>query len=163
MAIAYIGLGSNLEDPLRQLESACAALDTLPRSRLLRRSSPWRSPPMGPQDQPDFLNAVACLKTELPPLALLDGLQSIEQRQGRVRERHWGPRTIDLDLLLMGSLRLVSERLHLPHPGIAERAFVLLPLAEVAESDLHIPGHGLLQELLDGMDGTGLQRLAWTA
>lgn len=147
MALAYIGLGSNLDDPARQLRRALEALGALPDTRLIRASRLYRSPPMGPTDQPDYINAVAQLETALEPLGLLHALQGIEQDFGRVRLRHWGERVIDLDLLLHGEARTQGDELTLPHPGIAERAFVLRPLAEL-NPDMIIPGLPPLAELL---------------
>ena len=144
---AYIGLGSNLDDPIAQVERAIAALETLPQSRLSARSCLYRSPPMGPADQPDYVNAVVELETTLAPLALLEALHGIEQAQGRVRTRHWGERVIDLDLLLYADLHLDSDALQLPHPGLATRAFVLRPLAELVPG-AQIPGQGSLTDLL---------------
>ncbi|GAB2790053.1 2-amino-4-hydroxy-6-hydroxymethyldihydropteridine diphosphokinase [Halomonas shantousis] len=129
---AYIGLGSNLDDPQRQLEQAFAEFDRLPLTRLLRRSRLFASAPVGPQDQPDYLNAVAELSTRLSPLALLDQLQTLEQRHRRVRQRRWGPRTLDLDLLLYDEQHWDTPRLSLPHPEMHRRGFVLVPLAELA-------------------------------
>lgn len=129
---AYIGLGSNLTDPVRQIEQALAELDGLPLTRRVARSPLYRSRPVGPQDQPDFVNAVASIVTRLSPLALLDQLQALEQRHRRVRQRHWGPRTLDLDLLLFADRHLASARLILPHPALLERAFVMIPLADIA-------------------------------
>lgn len=143
----YVGLGSNLEDPRRQVISAMNALDGLSGTRLVRRSSLYRSAPMGPQDQPCFINAVAEIDTALAPDALLDALQDIEAAHGRVRERRWGPRTLDLDILIYRDLQSRSERLSIPHPGLPERAFVLYPLAEL-EPDLEVPGHGRVRDLL---------------
>ena len=136
-----IGLGSNLEDPVRQVCSALAELAGLPRSQLLLQSSLYRSPPMGPAGQPDYVNAAALIETALEPLELLDALQAIEAAHGRLRGLRWGPRTLDLDLLVYADLRLRHPRLVLPHPGIGQRAFVLVPLAEIAP-DLVIPGTG---------------------
>ena len=147
MSRAHVGLGSNLEEPGKQLARAFVELDELPGTHLLGRSSTWISEPLGPADQPDFLNAVACLETELEPLALLDELQAVERRHRRRRQRHWGPRTLDLDLLLYDDLVMDHPRLQLPHPGIAERDFVLRPLLEVA-GDIVIPGRGRVTELL---------------
>ncbi|MFC3285575.1 2-amino-4-hydroxy-6-hydroxymethyldihydropteridine diphosphokinase [Litchfieldella rifensis] len=135
---AYIGLGSNLESPVDQLERAFVALDRLPLCRLTARSRLYASKPIGPQDQPDFVNAVAALDTRLSPLALLDQLQALEQRHGRQRLRHWGPRTLDLDLLLYDSTRIETPRLQVPHPQMANRGFVLIPLAELAPT-LRLP------------------------
>ena len=144
---AYIGLGSNLDDPVAQVKHAIAALAGLPQSRLLRQSRLYASPPLGPLDQPDYVNAVVELETSLTPVQLLAALQDIERAQGRVRTRHWGERIIDLDLLLYADLQMDSAALQLPHPGIATRAFVLRPLAELAP-DLMIPGQGELSALL---------------
>lgn len=144
---AYIGLGSNLDDPVAQVKHAIAALAGLPQSRLLRQSRLYASPPLGPLDQPDYVNAVVELETSLTPLQLLAALQDVERAQGRVRTRHWGERIIDLDLLLYADLQMDSAALQLPHPGIAARAFVLRPLAELAP-DLMIPGQGDLAILL---------------
>jgi 2-amino-4-hydroxy-6-hydroxymethyldihydropteridine diphosphokinase len=154
---AYVGLGSNLDDPVRQLRVALAALGALPRTRLIASSALYRNPPMGPPDQPDFVNAVAGLLTTLPALELLHGLQSIEDAQGRRRDGpRWGPRTLDLDLLIYGDAELRSEALTLPHPGLVERPFVLVPLLEVAPG-LRLPGGGRIARL--ATDGGGLTRL----
>ncbi len=135
---AWVGLGSNLADPRSQLVRALEELDRLPLTRLCIASRLYSSRPLGPSDQPDFINAVAELETRLSPLALLDQLQALEQRHRRVRDRHWGPRTLDLDLLLFDQQCLSMPRLTLPHPEMAQRAFVLVPLAEVAP-DLRLP------------------------
>lgn len=129
---AYIGLGSNLDTPAQHIERAITALGLLPLTRLIDASPRYISKPVGPQDQPDFVNAVVRLATRLSPLALLDQLQALEQRHRRRRIRHWGPRTLDLDLLLFDDLRLDSPRLTLPHPAMHERGFVLVPLAKIA-------------------------------
>ena len=147
---AYIGLGSNLEDPLEQVRRALAELDAVPGSRLAARSGLYRSPPMGPAEQPHYINAVAALETRLEPRALLAELQRIERAHGRHRGAdRWGPRTLDLDLLLYGERRIREPALTVPHPGLHERAFVLYPLAEIA-AGLVVPGHGPLRELLQG-------------
>lgn len=147
---AYIGIGSNLNDPAQQVTQAFAELAALPQSQLLGRSSLYLSRPLGPQDQPDFVNAAAKLGTALPPLVLLRELQAVEVRHGRSREheRHWGPRSLDLDLLIYGELRMQTAELTLPHPHLHERSFVLYPLAELAP-ELVIPGHGPVQTLRD--------------
>jgi 2-amino-4-hydroxy-6-hydroxymethyldihydropteridine diphosphokinase len=156
----YIGLGSNLDDPKRQVRYALQVLTGLPGSTLCRYSSLYRSPPMGPQDQPDYINAVAELETGLSAAELLSLLQAIENQQGRVRgAARWGPRTLDLDILIYGQAQIKAPELTVPHPGIAERPFVLYPLAEIAP-DLEIPGCGALQELLDRCPPRGLERLA---
>ncbi|WP_110654136.1 2-amino-4-hydroxy-6-hydroxymethyldihydropteridine diphosphokinase [Salinicola halimionae] len=131
-ALAYVGLGSNLEAPRDQLERALSALALLPLSECVARSSLYASAPVGPRDQPDFINAVAAIRTRLSPLALLDQLQALEQHHRRVRNRHWGPRTLDLDLLWYDGLARRSPRLTLPHPEMSRRRFVLEPLAEIA-------------------------------
>ncbi|MBV8032187.1 MAG: 2-amino-4-hydroxy-6-hydroxymethyldihydropteridine diphosphokinase [Betaproteobacteria bacterium] len=138
MTVAFVGLGSNLDNPVRQVESALGELDTLPQTRLLKRSSLYRTAPVGYADQPDFINAVAQLETELAAERLLEELQAIESRHGRVRTFPNAPRTLDLDLLLFGEVVLRSERLTLPHPRMHERSFVLDPLREIAP-DLKIP------------------------
>jgi 2-amino-4-hydroxy-6-hydroxymethyldihydropteridine diphosphokinase len=154
---AYIGLGSNLDDPQSQLEQAIAALRRLPHSRLTALSRLYRSRPMGPADQPDYVNAVAMLDTTLEAHALLDALQAIEKAQGRVRgPQRWGPRTLDLDLLLYGAQIIDSVRLQVPHPGIAERNFVLYPLADVAP-ELVLPDGRSLRQLLAACSHEGLE------
>jgi len=142
----FIGLGSNLQDPRSQVLNAFDELAAIDGCRPGLRSALYRSDPVGPQDQPDFINAVAELHTRLEPEALLDRLQAIEQAHRRVRERHWGPRTLDLDLLLYGNEVIHTPRLSVPHPCMTERGFVLWPLAEIAPA-LTMP------------DGTPLDRL----
>lgn len=156
---AYIGLGSNLELPERQIRGALNELARLPATRLLQASRLYHSAPMGgPEGQPDYVNAVAALETELAPLELLDAMLDIEQAHGRVRTEHWGPRTLDLDLLLFDDLTLKSERLILPHPGVTVRNFVLIPLAEIAP-DLVLPGGGKVSELARAISREGLRPL----
>lgn len=156
---AYIGLGSNLDDPSRQLHQAIAALQQIPESRLTARSRFYRSKPMGPADQPDYVNAVAMFDTCLEPLALLDALQAIEQQQGRVRDgERWGPRTLDLDLLLYGPEVIDLPRLQVPHPGLTRRSFVLQPLFDLAP-ELTFPDGLTLREALATIDLTDLERL----
>ncbi|MBB3330859.1 2-amino-4-hydroxy-6-hydroxymethyldihydropteridine diphosphokinase [Halomonas campaniensis] len=150
---AWIGLGSNLEGPRRQVERALEALDRLPLTRLAAASRLYASRPVGPQDQPDFINAVARLETRLSPLALLDQLQALEQRHRRVRRRHWGPRTLDLDLLLFDDRCLTLPRLTVPHPEMTRRAFVLVPLAELAPT-LALPDGRRVAELAARLDGS---------
>ncbi|MCC6202050.1 MAG: 2-amino-4-hydroxy-6-hydroxymethyldihydropteridine diphosphokinase [Gammaproteobacteria bacterium] len=147
---AYIGVGSNLADPVRQVRAALVALGGLKQTRLLRCSSLYVSAPLGPAEQPDYINAVAAIATELDPEALLTQLQDLERAAGRIRAPdglRWGPRVLDLDLLLYGMLRQRSATLTLPHPGIGQRAFVLRPLLEIAP-DLTIPGLSPLEQLL---------------
>ena len=159
MTAAYIALGGNLGDPRRQLLDAVDALARLPSTRLLRRSRLYRTPPWGMLEQPPFINAAALLDTGLAPHDLLDALLAIEQRAGRVRAERNGPRTLDLDLLHMEGVRLDDERLTLPHPRIAERAFVLLPLADLVP-DLLLPGQGRVADLLATVDTQGCECLA---
>ena len=158
MTIAYIGLGSNLAEPETQVERALQELDCLPRSRLLRRSSLYRSAPVGYAAQPDFVNAVAALDTELDAHRLLRELQALEAGHGRSRSFANAPRTLDLDLLLFGDERIADTDLVVPHPRMHERAFVLEPLVEVAP-DARIPGRGKAQALLAGCAGQTVQRI----
>ena len=144
---AYVGLGSNLDDPVRQLSGAFKLLQGIPRTRLISQSSLYRSSPFGGVEQPDFVNAVAALLTRLHASELLQALQAIETGQGRVRAGvHWGPRILDLDLLVYSTQIIDDETLTVPHPGIAVRNFVLLPLGEIAP-DLIIPGLGQVAKL----------------
>ena len=132
MTIAYVGIGSNLDDPVRQVRQAFDELDRLPHTRLVKKSSLYRSAPLGYEKQPDFINAVAQLETGLPAERLLAELQEIEARHGRKRSFPNAPRTLDLDLLLYGQAELRSPALTVPHPRMHERAFVLRPLMEIA-------------------------------
>lgn len=147
MAIAYIALGSNLNEPVAQLEQAIVHIDQLAGTKLLQTSSFYGSKPLGPQDQPDYVNAVVKIETSLKPLDLLDALQQIENQQGRVRLRRWGERTLDLDILLYDDLAMQSERLTIPHYDMHNREFVIVPLAEIAP-DLAIPTQKSVAELL---------------
>ena len=157
---AYIGLGSNLQQPIEQVKRALQQLTKIPHTYLLAASPLYRSAPLGPADQPDYINAVAALDTRLAPLDLLDALQAIEQQQGRVREgERWGPRTLDLDLLLYGDQQFQTERLTVPHPGLGERNFVLYPLHDIAGDDLPIPGLDTLGHLLQACPRQGLESL----
>lgn len=156
---AYVALGSNQDDPQRQVLDALSALGALPDTRLERSSSLYRTPPWGVTDQPDFINAVAELDTGLKPMPLMRALLRIEAQAGRTREgRRWGPRTLDLDLLMYGDVQLDEPGLSVPHPRIAERAFVLLPLAEL-DAKLVIPGQGRVDALLDRVDAGSCKRL----
>jgi 2-amino-4-hydroxy-6-hydroxymethyldihydropteridine diphosphokinase len=160
MIRAAIGLGGNLGDAAATLRQAIGALDDLPGTRLLRVSRLYRTPAWGVTAQPDFINAVAVVETTLAPRALLDGLLAIERRHGRVRMQgeRWGPRTLDLDLLLHGDAQLDMPGLQVPHPRLHERAFALLPLVE-AWPDAMIPGIGRAQACLDAMAGEGIEAL----
>jgi 2-amino-4-hydroxy-6-hydroxymethyldihydropteridine diphosphokinase len=145
---AYIGLGSNQDNPVGQVRRALDELAALPEIRLCASSRLYKSAPLGPVDQADFINAVAALETRLSPDALLAVLQSLEARHGRMRSAlRWGPRPLDLDLLLYGDAVIDSPDLQVPHPGLPERVFVLYPLAEIAP-DLAVPGRGTVTELL---------------
>lgn len=157
--IAYIGLGSNLQNPSEQIHDARLAINTLPNTQQLAFSSLYHSPPMGPQDQPDYVNAVMAISTTLSPLDLLRGLQRIENTQGRVRNERWGARTLDLDILLYGDQVIELPDLIVPHIGITERAFVLYPLYEIAPQ-LLIPNKDKLSDLVANCPLAGLTRLA---
>ncbi len=157
--VAYIGLGSNLNDPIAQVRSARRDIARLNGIREIAFSSLYRSAPMGPADQPDFVNAVMAVMTTLPADTLLMHLQAIEAAHGRVRSgRRWGPRTLDLDLLLYDQAVIDSAILTVPHPGLARRAFVLYPLQEIAP-DLQIVGQGSLAELVRRCPRNGLRRI----
>jgi 2-amino-4-hydroxy-6-hydroxymethyldihydropteridine diphosphokinase len=157
--LVYIGLGANLDQPVQQLERAVVALKQIKNSSLLQLSGFYGSKPMGPQDQPDYVNAVAALKTSLTAEALLDALQQIELDQGRQRkDQRWGPRTLDLDILLFGDEVIQTERLTVPHYGMKVREFVLYPLAEL-NSALVLPDGSKLSELLATVPLNGLSRL----
>jgi 2-amino-4-hydroxy-6-hydroxymethyldihydropteridine diphosphokinase len=157
---AYIGLGGNLGDVSAMLESAFAALDALPNTRLTARSSIYRSPAWGMTDQPAFLNAVAALDTALDQDALLAELLRIERAAGRERvgAMRWGPRTLDLDLLLYADAVIDQPGLRVPHPHLHERAFVLLPLVEIAP-DAIVPGRGRVADLAAVVDADGIEAL----
>lgn len=156
MGKAWIGLGSNQDGPARQVRTAFDELGTLPGTRVLHRSRLYRTPPWGPiAGQPDYANAVAELETSLQPRELLAALQGLEDAHGRVRRERWGPRTLDLDLLLYDELTMETDDLTLPHPRIAGRAFVLVPLAELAPR-LRVPGAGAAAELLARVDAAGV-------
>ena len=156
---AYVALGSNLDDPPRQIARAAERVAALPRTRWVLASSLYRTAPFGPVAQPEFRNAVVGLLTQLAPAELLAALRGIELELGRApaRER-WGPRRIDLDLLVHGDARSDTAELRLPHPGIPERNFVLYPLAEIAP-DLQVPGIGVVRELAARVSGAGIERL----
>ncbi len=154
---AWVGLGANLGDAAAAVATAITALDALPTTRLLQASSLYATPAWGNEDQPPFVNAVARISTALAPLELLQALQDIETRGGRVRDPavHWGPRLLDLDLLLYGEAVLELPGLQVPHPYMHQRAFVLVPLAELAP-DLAIPGQGSVQDALMHVDACGI-------
>ena len=143
----YVGLGSNLENPRQQVASALQELQQITSTSLLSSSSLYRSDPVGPTGQPDYINAVALLETSLQPETLLDQLQLIEEQHQRVRHTHWGPRTLDLDIILFGNQSIQSTRLTVPHPFAKERNFVLWPLYEVSP-DLIFPDGRSISDLL---------------
>ncbi len=156
---AYVALGSNLDDPRRQVETAIRELAALAGTKLVLRSRLWRSRPMGPQDQPEFVNAVAGLLTAREPRDLLQDLRVLEQRMGKIEPAvRWGPRLIDLDLLMVGSASCEAPGLQLPHPGLHQRNFVLYPLAEIAPT-LWVPGHGRVARLLEVVRSDGIEPL----
>ena len=157
---AYVGLGSNLQQPAKQIAAAFEGLDNLPETRLFGRSSLYRSAPLGGVEQPDFLNAVAALLTSLGPRELLDELKSIERRRGRERGgQRWGPRVLDLDILAFSDLVIAEDGLTVPHAGIAERNFVLLPLCEIAP-ELVIPNLGRVASIDVNMAEPRIERIA---
>ena len=160
LVAAYIGLGSNLDNPVAQINSARTAIGSIEGVSELAFSSLYHSLPMGPQDQPDYVNAALCIETCLTPLALLRSLQAIETMQGRVRnEERWGARTLDLDILLYGDQEIDVSDLKVPHTGISERSFVLYPLFEIAPR-LIIPGKGVLADLVAKCPLNGLRQMA---
>ena len=156
---AWLGLGSNLQQPVRQLKEALNRLGETDNLEVLRVSSFYCTPPWGDEQQDDFINAVAEIETSLDPVPLLRVLQSIENTMGRQREgRRWGPRKIDLDLLLYAEQQYQSTELVVPHPRMSERAFVLVPMCEL-EAELEIPGLGAIQQLLEKLDCSGINKL----
>lgn len=156
----YIGMGSNLDQPLTQLNKAVEAMNSIAQTTVTGCSPVYRSAPVGYTDQPDFVNAVCELQTSLSATDMLKQLQKIEQHQGRVREsgQRYGPRTLDLDLLLYGQQQINEPGLIVPHPRLHQRAFVLYPLSDL-EPDLQIPGHGSLAELKAGCSDQVLNRI----
>jgi len=158
VTLAYVALGANLGNPRRQIELALEALAMLPKTSLRRHSSLYRSAPVGYAEQPDFVNAVAELETGLSPLSLWRELQAIEARQGRRRSFPNAPRTLDLDLLLYGEAPVQAPGLTIPHMRMHERAFVLVPLAEIAP-EAEVPGRGAVRELLAGCQDQVLEKL----
>jgi 2-amino-4-hydroxy-6-hydroxymethyldihydropteridine diphosphokinase len=156
--IAYIALGSNLDNPKMQIQDAFAELDEIDNTRLLQTSSLYASAPWGYANQPDFVNAVASVETELPARRLLEELLKIETWHGRERAFANSPRTLDLDIALYGDKIVDEESLKIPHPRMHERAFVLAPLAEIAP-DLVIPGRGAIAKLLERCIDPSLKRI----
>lgn len=157
-AKAYIALGSNLDDPALQIQSAISALEKLPESKLSKTAAWYQSRAIGPGVQADYINTVVAIVTELSPQQLLKELQSIENQQGRKRTLHWGPRSIDLDILLYDQQVINSTNLVIPHPRLSQRNFVLYPLADIAP-ELILPDKTPLQELLANTCAEGIVRL----
>ncbi len=156
---AYIGLGSNLADPQAQVRTALAELDEISNTNLVKASSLYVSKPMGPSDQPDYINAVAKISTQLSPEELLTALQEIEQDHQRKRKQErWGPRTLDLDIIMYGEQQMDTKKLQIPHYGVAVREFVLVPLQEL-QADLYIPGKGAVADLIDKLPSYILERI----
>jgi len=155
-----IAIGSNLNDPVAQVRWALDALRGVPQSNLQATSGLYKNPPMGPADQPLFVNAAALLLTRLDARVLLQELQSLERQRGRKRspEQRWGPRSLDLDILTYGDYRITESELTIPHPGISERNFVLFPLLDVAPR-LNVPGGGPVYALAAALDGSDLEKI----
>jgi 2-amino-4-hydroxy-6-hydroxymethyldihydropteridine diphosphokinase len=149
--IVYIGLGSNLGQPYLQIKNAIAALDNLANTKVLKDSGYFESKPMGPENQPDFVNAVVEIETTMEATELLKQCQLIEAQQGRIKLRHWGERTIDLDVLLYADQQIKTEDLTVPHPGICQRDFVYKPLLKL-NPDVIIPGAGLLNAVIESVE-----------
>lgn len=161
LAKVYIGIGSNLETPMQQLKSAVAALRKIPDTTLCQLSNIYQTAPIGPAGQPDYTNAAALLETALTPEALLDELQKIELNQGRVRKERWGPRTLDLDIILYAGMTIRTTRLHVPHIEMENRNFVLIPLMDI-NPDLILPNGNTLSAAAQRAGDKGI-RLAITA
>lgn len=157
---AYVGVGSNLDDPARRVAEALDALGDLPQTCCITHSRRYRNPPLGPQDQPDFINAAAGMLTTLSVEAFMAEMKALEARLGRMRKQgdRWGPRLIDLDLLVYGSVRRNTAELTVPHSGISERNFVLFPLRDIAPT-LVVPGEGVVAHLAARQGSTGLEAL----
>lgn len=160
MVEVYIGLGSNLESPEEKINSARDVISNHRGIKAVKFSSLYKSPPMGPQDQPDYVNAVMCVESGFSAIELLKILQKIEHNFGRTRKGvRWGARTLDLDILLYADQNIDMPDLVIPHTGLAERAFVLYPLQEIASDSLFIPGKGLLSQLVSLCPLNGLERI----
>ncbi|WP_353572813.1 2-amino-4-hydroxy-6-hydroxymethyldihydropteridine diphosphokinase [Candidatus Albibeggiatoa sp. nov. BB20] len=155
----YIGLGSNLQNPIQQVQLALQRLHALPQTQVIKCSSLYRTAPLGGLDQPGYINAVAQLMTHLSPLELLSNLQLLENLQGRIRQQHWGARTLDLDIVLYGQHHICHPRLTVPHVGLYERSFVLYPLYE-CNPELVLPNGQLLSEILSSLVQDEIQKIA---
>ncbi len=159
LVVAYIGLGSNLDTPVEKLQQAKFALDKLDSVTVVATSGLYASPPMGPQDQPDYVNAALAIKTTLEAITLLHEMQAIETQLGRIRTgKRWGPRTVDLDLLLFGQETINRPELIVPHPGLISRSFVLYPLNDIAP-DFIVPGFTTIAELMARCPQQGLKKI----
>lgn len=160
--LVYVGLGSNIENPKYQIQTAVLSMQGLPDTHYIKDSGLFLSRPMKLDGDasyyPDYYNAVALLESRLEPLVLLDYLQAIEDQQGRLRKKRWDSRTIDLDILLYGDRQIKHERLQVPHPGLIEREFVLYPLQKIV-SEIDIPGHGKLSKIIEACSENGLRYL----
>lgn len=156
--LAYIGLGSNLNEPKQQIKTAVMALHATKDVQVVNLSSLYQSPPVDDSKQPDYINAIAQVDTHLTPLELLYVCQDIETKQHRVREKKWGARTIDLDIIIYGVQVVASKQLIIPHPEMMNRAFVLIPLAEL-EDDLKVPVLGPIQDLIEELGEFQLTKL----
>ena len=163
MVPCFVGLGANIGLPMQQLKEAVRGLANHASIRHLQVSPVYRSPPMGPEDQPDYLNAVARLETDLDASRLLSLLQDLEQHAGRTRGLRWGPRTLDLDLLLYGSARIDTPALNVPHPGLEQRAFVLLPLQDLVGADFTLPSGARLERALLSCPASQVRQVAEAA
>ena len=148
LRVVYIGLGSNIEQPYSQIKNAILALNNLPGTEVLTDSGYYKSKPMGPEDQPDYVNAVVEIETALNATELLKNCQLIEQQQGRIKRRHWGERCIDLDILLYANQQIEMDDLTVPHPGICQRDFVYIPLLKL-NPEVEIPGKGMLNAIVE--------------
>lgn len=154
----YIGLGSNIEQPYLQIKKAMMALDNLSGTKVLSNSGYFTSKPMGPDDQPDYVNAVVEIQTTMDANELLQQCQLIEQQQGRKKNRHWGERTIDLDILLYAEQKIDTRDLTVPHPGICQRDFVYLPLLKI-NSEIEVPAKGMLHDIVQSAESQTLKKL----
>ena len=154
----YIGLGSNIEQPYLQIKKAMMALDNLSGTKVLSNSGYFTSKPMGPEDQPDYVNAVVEIQTTMEAAELLQQCQLIEQQQGRIKNRHWGERTIDLDILLYADQKIDTSDLTVPHPGICQRDFVYLPLLKI-NSEIEVPAKGMLHDIVQSAESQTLKKL----
>ena len=158
MTIAFIGLGSNIKLPKQQIKSAIKSIAEIPEIQVLKASSLYKSKPVGPRGQNDYINAVIKIETEFMPLELLGYMQDIENQHGRIRKERWGPRTLDLDILIFGKEIIQDKNLTIPHSEIEKRPFVLVPLAEI-DSNCSIPGVGVISDLLAVNDQKDLELL----